>query len=272
MKTQDLLLVALVVGGLYFLTRKKKGGAVGTKSASSGGGAVGGGVGTSPVGVDTADIDVTIEDKDAGSLPSRLDCVKNPDLYGCGDVLPTLATQEGKEDALGDIMTATSTQGGDYGSGVGISAGMGSGGYGGGDVPTDPRNPRNPVGTGLGGIDLGSGGIDLGHGSGGGDLGGGDFGTGTGSAGDIGSLGDVESDYRDITKQKAYSKANPVGVSRTTSAKYIATAKAPSKEKKFTGSRMDVPYAEEISMERRRGRKDKFDFDGEYGTFIEDSF
>lgn len=272
MKTQDLLLVALVIGGLYFLTRKKKGGAVGTKSASSGGGAVGGGIGTSPVGVDTADIDVTIEDRDAGSLPSRLDCVKNPDLYGCGDVLPTLATQEGKEDALGEVLGATSTQGGDYGSGVGISAGMGSGGYGGGDVPTDPRNPRNPVGTGLGGIDLGSGGIDLGHGTGGGDLGGGDFGTGTGSAGDIGSLGDVSTDIRGVSSTKGYASANPLGTTRTTTSKYIATAKAPSKDKKFTGSRMDVPYAEEISMERRRGRKDKFDFDGEYGTFIEDSF
>ena len=51
MKTQDLLLVALVIGGLYFLTRKKKGGAVGTKSASSGGGSSGGGVGnTMPSG------------------------------------------------------------------------------------------------------------------------------------------------------------------------------------------------------------------------------
>ena len=259
MKTQDLLLVALVIGGLYFLTRKKKGGAVGTKSASSGGGAVGGGIGTSPVGVDTADIDVTIEDKDAGSLPSRLDCVKNPDLYGCEDVLPTLATQEGKEDALGDIMDATSTQGSDY-----ISAGMGSGGYG--DVEPDPRDPRpDPVDTGVGT------GIDLGHGTGGGDLGGGDFGTGTGGATDIGSLGSASD--KPIETQKGYK-----GVTRTTSAKYVATtpAKSPSKDSKptksFTGNRMDVPYAEEISMERRRGRKDKFDFDGEYGTFIEDSF
>lgn len=268
MKTQDLLLVALVIGGLYFLTRKKKGGAVGTKSASSGGGAVGGGVGTSPVGVDTSDIDVTIQD--TGDLPSKMDCVKNPDLYGCGEVLPVLATQQGKEDALGEVLSATSTQGGDYGSGVGVSAGMGSGGYG-GDVPTDPRNPRNPVGTGLGGIDLG-GGVDLGHGSGGGDLGGGDFGTGTGGATDIGSLGDVSTDVRGTSSAKGYAVLNPSGATRTTSGKYIATSKAPSKEKKFTGSRMDVPYEEEISMERRRGRKDKFDFDGEYGTFIEDSF
>ena len=215
MKTQDLLLVALVIGGLYFLTRKKKGG-VAKKSESSGGGG-GGGIGggmPQPIGMETNEIDVNITDLTANT-PSMSACIKNPDMVGCENVLPALATADDKEIALEDVTGDNK-----------VTAGMGSGVYGGGGISTGE------------------------------------------SGGTIGVV-PKQTDTRAYTPTTA--PTEPVKEAPT---KPVTEApiKPTEPTKRFTGDRADGYYAEEISKDRRRGRKDKFDFDGEYGTFVDDSF
>lgn len=238
MKTQDLLLVALVVGGLYFLTRKKKGG-VAKKSESSGGGG-GGGIGggmPQPIGMETNEIDVNITDLTANT-PSMSACIKNPDMVGCENVLPILATAEGKEIALGDVGDGKGgyTSGLDIGDGGGVTAGMGSGGYDGGG------------GTSTGGL----GGTSI----------------------DRDDIRGIDTKQTDI---KTYTPTRPAKLPPTKPTKPVASpVPSPTKPevptKRFTGDRADGYYAEEVSRDRRKGRKDKFDFDGEYGTFVDDSF
>ncbi len=40
----------------------------------------------------------------------------------------------------------------------------------------------------------------------------------------------------------------------------------------FSGNRVDGYFESQVSSSRKKGRKDKYDFDGEYGTFLDDSF
>ena len=226
MKTQDILLVALAIGGLYFLTKKKKKGGVATKTGSSGGGGgVGGGGIPQPIGMETNQIDLNITDLTANT-PSMSSCIKNPDLSGCDSILPLLASPTGKEDAIQNINDSK----GDGGLGD-------TGGYENQQTTTIRYEPTNdgvynspplipaepiklppikyppikgePIGT---------------------------------------PIGDVETPI----------KATPVKASPVKSG--------------FSGNRADGYYAEEISKDRRKGRKDKYDFDGEYGTFVDDSF
>lgn len=47
---------------------------------------------------------------------------------------------------------------------------------------------------------------------------------------------------------------------------------SPTTKSGFSGNRADGYYDAEVSRSRRRGISDKYDFDGEYGTFINDMF
>lgn len=47
---------------------------------------------------------------------------------------------------------------------------------------------------------------------------------------------------------------------------------SPTTKSGFSGNRADGYYDAEVSKSRRRGISDKYDFDGEYGTFVNDMF
>ncbi len=305
MKTQDLLLVALVIGGLYVLTRKKKGGVAkassqGGSGSGGGGGAIGGIV---PSNVETSEtaIDLIVND----TKPSMTQCIKNPDLAGCESVLPELANKDVLDETI---------------------AGLGD--AGGFDLPYDEVNPskgtgidtQNPVSEPVSGstsatyvdtspveapseitkspsnenvvtevtnvltevptkgkltpeqikeitvevpLELGEGevirtmeGVTIDES--------GRFALGT-------AKGEVN---EDVTREEDVTNVRAVTESTSSTALPVqAKVERVSAERvsNFSSDRMDVPYAEEISMQRRKGRKDKFDFDGEYGTFM-DSF
>lgn len=50
------------------------------------------------------------------------------------------------------------------------------------------------------------------------------------------------------------------------------TNPSPTTKSGFSGNRADGYYDAEVSRSRRRGISDKYDFDGEYGTFVNDMF
>jgi len=233
MKTQDILLVALAIGGLYFLTKKKKKGGVATKTGSSGGGGgVGGGGIPQPIGMETNQIDLNITDLTANT-PSMSSCIKNPDLSGCDSILPLLASPTGKEDAIQDLNDGDTggyenqqttirdyepTNDGVYNSPPLIP------------LPSEPAEPPiNDFPIKLPPIKYPP------------------------IKGE--PIGDIEAPI----KIEVPIKASPV--------KLESVVKSG-----FSGNRADGYYAEEISKDRRKGRKDKYDFDGEYGTFVDDSF
>jgi hypothetical protein len=47
---------------------------------------------------------------------------------------------------------------------------------------------------------------------------------------------------------------------------------SPTTKSGFSGNRADGYYDAEVSRSKRRGISDKYDFDGEYGTFVNDMF
>ena len=280
MKTQDLLLVALVIGGLYVLTRKKKGG-VGKASSQGGSGSGGGGGaigGIAPSNVETSEtaIDLIVND----TKPSMTECIKNPDLAGCGAVLPELANKDVLDETI---------------------AGLGD--AGGFDLPYDEVNPskgtgidtQNPVSEPVSGSTSGTY-VDTSPVEAPSEI----VEIITKEPSNQNVVSEVGSVINPEKKKLTPEQMKELGLDmtlelgqgeavRTMEGLRIEEAEVspervtavtesgslPVKEvtrvSNFSSNRMDVPYSEEISMQRRKGRKDKFDFDGEYGTFM-DSF
>ena len=254
MKNKNLIIGAIAIGAIYLLTRKKKSKATKPSKGTSGGG--GGGVPTGEgmiVG---------------GSRPTMKQCIANPDLVGCEDVLPELRNELTRDaevrdvygDAILDIFL-TDTKGVTKDSSGRVIDG-GEGGSGDSEPISSPQ-PSEPVKE----------------------------------------EPVVEEPVKEEPVKEEPVKEEPVKEEpvveepvKEDPVKEEPVKEEPVKEepvksepvksepvkegsitkseptKSFVGTRMDVPTLSEISMKRRKGRNDRLDFDGEYGSFISDGF
>ena len=91
MKNKNLIIGAIVIGAIYFLTRNSKSKGKKPSKAIKGGGGGGGGVSTGEGMVV------------GGSRPTMKQCIANPDLVGCEDILPELRNELTRDLAVRDV-------------------------------------------------------------------------------------------------------------------------------------------------------------------------
>jgi hypothetical protein len=247
MKIENLLLAGLAIGGLYLIMKKKKGAGT-TNSTSKGGGGIGGGgigggmtsgIGNSAVGLNSIGL--------TANTPSMATCITNPSIIGCDGLLPSLVNAQVQGDVISQMMESPNNDtrmpnpsyeedmGGSYEEDMG-------GSYEEAPTQDEIANPIIKDITGDGNIKapIGDGNIkapivDTG-----------------GVKGDAGDVKDLSGDTKVVSGDtKVVSGDTKVA---------------------FLGNRVDGYFESQVSSSRRKGRKDKYDFDGEYSTFLDDSF
>ena len=308
MKYQNLLLAGLAIGGFYLFMKKPKG-AVTKKSTSkrsgSSGGSIGGGVKSQ---MENSEIGVNVFDVTANT-PSMRTCITNPSIIGCDELLPSLVNAKIKGDVISQIMNPIDNNtrvggddegdiredmGGSYDSGdvyeaepVGEGGSIDSGLIRNTDGSVSIKNPdgsisiiRNPDGSiGSGVIRNPDGSISIKNPDGSISIIDND-GKGSGGAviknpdGDIKApIGDTGGGDTKVVSGGAVSDGSASAGSASAGSPLEGSAtKASATKVAFSGNRVDGYFESQVSSSRKKGRKDKYDFDGEYGTFLDDSF
>ena len=276
MKNNNLLVGAIAIGAIYLLTRNKKTKATKASKTTSGGG---GG------GVPTGDGMVV-----GGSRPTMKQCIANPDLVGCEKVLPELRNELTRDlavrdvygDAILDIFVTDPLGTTRDSTGQEVGAGEGEGSSSESEpisspppslpTPSNPvvspslpvispslpvLSPSNPVVSPS--LPVVSPSLPVGKQTGGGLT--------PVSPTPIGDISIVPNPIGGLTP------VSPTPIGNIGSGNAVASPSGSIQvDSNFVGMRMDVPKPSEISSNRTKGSYDSFDFDGEYGTFIDDGF
>ena len=289
MKYQNLLLAGLAIGGFYLFMKKPKG-AVTKKSTSKRSGSSGGSIGSGVKSqMENSEIGVNIFDLTANT-PSMRTCITNPSIIGCDELLPSLVNAKVKGDVISQIMESTNKDtkianpsyeedmGGYYEEDMGgyYEEDMG-GSYESGDVyeatpvgedgsiSYDVGVIRNPDGS------IGSGDSVIRNPDGSISYGGGVIKNPDGSSGSGDAV--IKNPDGSISRGGAVSDGSASAGSASAGSPSAGSASAGSATKvSFSGNRVDGYFESQVSSSRKKGRKDKYDFDGEYGTFLDDSF
>ncbi len=289
MKYQNLLLAGLAIGGFYLFMKKPKG-AVTKKSTSKRSGSSGGSIGSGVKSqMENSEIGVNIFDLTANT-PSMRTCITNPSIIGCDELLPSLVNAKVKGDVISQIMESTNKDtkianpsyeedmggyyeedmggyyeedmGGSYESGdVYEATPVGEDGSSGYDVGVI-KNPDGSIGSGDSVIRNPDGSISYG----GGVIKNPDGSSGSGDA-------VIKNPDGSISRGGAVSDGSASAGSASAGSPSAGSATEGSATKvSFSGNRVDGYFESQVSSSRKKGRKDKYDFDGEYGTFLDDSF
>jgi len=255
MKNNNLLVGAIAIGAIYLLTRNKK-----TKATKASKTTRGGGGG----GVPTGDGMVV-----GGSRPTMKQCIANPDLVGCEKILPELRNELTRDlavrdvygDAILDIFVTDPLGTTRDSTGQEVGAGEGEGSSSESEPISSPPpslpTPSNPVVSPS--LPVVSPSLPVGKQTGGGLT--------PVSPTPIGDISIVPNPIGGLTP------VSPTPIGNIGSGNAVASPSGSIQvDSNFVGMRMDVPKPSEISSNRTKGSYDSFDFDGEYGTFINDGF